>query len=287
VAVLRLAQKGLLHLDQPATHYLPEGHPAHSLANASTATLRQLLNHTSGLYDYDTDTRYNLDALNQPGRVFTPADCFAYAKGKAATAAPGTEYRYCNTAYLLLGEVVGAVKEMPAQAAILAEVLQAANIPDTEWLASGSLPAHTLRGYDNRFGNARVTDVSHFRLGTGADGGLVSTVFDLRRYLTALYAQGSLLDSASLALMTQNRVTIPNTGGAQERSVESGLGVFRWQFRGNSCWANIGGQYGYRAFMAHFPENGSQLIVLANASLVGNDDPFFQLLDSLAEAIWP
>lgn len=287
VAVLRLVQQGLVDLDAPATRYLPSGHPAHGLANVGTATLRQLMNHTSGLYDYDTDTRYNLDALNQPGRVFTVHECLAYAKNKPATAAPGLEYRYCNTGYIVLGEVAAAVTGQSPEDAVRDLVFAPIGLQATAWLPVGALPNDVMRGYDNRFGNTRLTDVSHFRLGTGTDGGLVSNVFDLYRYQHALYAIAGLLDSTHRAAMLQNRVRIPNQGTAQERAQESGLGMFQWEFRGHRCWANIGGQYGYRAFMAYFPENNAQIIVLTNASLIANDDAFFSLLDHLAEGVWP
>src|SRR3954447_12393842 len=96
--VMQLVQAGQLSLDQPLSDFYP------ALPNASAITMRMLLNHTSGLADYFDDARLNKIADNEPDHMWTRDE--AIAGIHAAQFAPGSQYKYTNTNYIVLGGIL-------------------------------------------------------------------------------------------------------------------------------------------------------------------------------------
>jgi len=97
-AIMLLQQDGLLHLDDPISNYVPEL----NIPLDSVITIRQLLHHSSGLADYSNDTDYSNKILNDnPVHHFTPEKLVQAAVDAGSHFYPGTQFKYCNTGYLL------------------------------------------------------------------------------------------------------------------------------------------------------------------------------------------
>ena len=104
VMIMQLLEQDRLNLDDQLADYLPAA-VIRDLANANRATIRQLLNHTSGIPDYLTQEQ-TLNSQNIPFLKETQLEKLSYARGLEAIHPLGTAYSYSNTNYLLLGLVV-------------------------------------------------------------------------------------------------------------------------------------------------------------------------------------
>ena len=202
VIVLQLEAEGKLDIDDPVERWLPGLVP-----NGGAITLRELLNHTSGLFDYTEDQGFGDALLGSPGRTWTPRELLAYAFSHPAWAAPGTEFHYSNTNYILLGLVA------EAAAKPLAQQLQERIFTPLE-LTSTSLPitidvdAAFVHGYLSLEGSPLI-DVTTLLSPSyaWAAGGIVSNARDITTFYRALLG-GRLLPAAQL---TEMKTPVPAT----------------------------------------------------------------------------
>jgi D-alanyl-D-alanine carboxypeptidase len=98
--VLQLVQEGELALDDPLDKFVP-GFP-----NGDVISIGQLLEMRSGLYSYTSDVAFNATLDDDPRRVYTPDELLAIARPQPSQFAPGTEFNYSNTNYVLLGVII-------------------------------------------------------------------------------------------------------------------------------------------------------------------------------------
>ena len=158
-ALLALADQGRCRLDDPTGRYLPSDlvdrfHDSTGRAYAAAITLRQLLDHTSGLPNFFSQPPI-LEAVQQGDgrRRFTPADLVDLAvAGEPPTSPPGTARAYTDTGFLLAGLIIEVLTGRPLQEAYRALVLDPAGMADT-WLESSDEPprrrqiaAHDFQG---------------------------------------------------------------------------------------------------------------------------------------------
>src|SRR5215216_5880298 len=206
IVTLQLVDEGVLSLDDPVTRWLDD--PAVGrIPNVDRITLRQLLTHASGIYDYldEADSPFWTDAFFGPEadwtRVWTPRELIAYAEGAnhAPYFAPGQGEHYSNTGYELLGLVVEAATGRSFGEELRARILEPLALADTFLVEGGTMPEGTVDGYhglDGELFNVTATNVSW----AWAAGGMVSTLADLARFARAAYG-GELLAPASFAAM--------------------------------------------------------------------------------------
>ena len=126
-AFLEGAKAGLVDLDGPLSDYQPD------FPNAASITLRMLLNHTSGIADFTTTTTF-LDAIEaQPGRVWMPQELVDIAAMEAPLSAPGAEWHYANTNYVLAGMILEAATGSNVAALIRGELLDPLGLSSTSF----------------------------------------------------------------------------------------------------------------------------------------------------------
>lgn len=191
VAVLRLAEKGVLDLDAPVASYLD---PAvlrglvviDGLDHGTRITVRQLLTHRAGLGDLDRDWRFQMAILAHPRRVWMPADLLEHARRLTPAGPPGGQQAYASTGYHLLGLVMEAVTDMPYHTVIRQEVLDPLDLHRTfesvhEWPLARSGQPEPLQHYAGQINLGRFHPGFEF-----GDGGFVSTAEDLTRFGLAL-----------------------------------------------------------------------------------------------------
>ena len=266
--VLLLVEEGALDLDQPIGQILPsdvtqgllviDGHDY-----GPEITVRQLLNHTSGLPDYWNDPPFvepEVNAflkayLDDPDRLWSPKEILAYVRDLTPIAKPGETWHYADTGYVLAGLIIEQLTAKPLHQVYRQRIFEPLRMQNT-WLrwrepATGSAPRS--HRYDGRW------DMYAHRHNSAdwAGGGLVSSVQDLEIFLHAL-AVGDLLDQrTSLNTMQQ---WIP-TGMTD---VEYGLGLFRIDLDGlGELWGHDG--YG-NSWMYYWPQQQVTFIGTLNQS---------------------
>ncbi|WP_311765226.1 serine hydrolase domain-containing protein [Streptomyces zingiberis] len=206
--VLQLHAEGALRLSDPVERHLP-GLVRGRGNDGTRVTLRQLLTHTSGLYDYVRDPRLAEESF---GRGFpehryatrSPRELVRTALRHRPYFPPGRGYFYSNTDYILLGLVVERVTGRPYARAVEERVIRPLRLTGTSFPGTRSgLPRPHGRGYSAAAGGSpdRPMDVTELNPSTaGAAGEMISTFGDLSRFLRALLG-GELLPDAELRLM--------------------------------------------------------------------------------------
>ncbi|WP_155371377.1 serine hydrolase domain-containing protein [Catellatospora vulcania] len=253
-AMLQLAGDGRLSLDDTVGRWLPG-----LLAEGDAITVRHLLMHTAGLYNYTDAWTVNgkLDAgvvLSRRGLRVRPEETVALAERRGPQFPPGSAIAYNNTGYILAGMVIEQAAGRPyaehVESRILAPLQLAGTVVRDE---DPGLPRPHAHGYLP--GDGGPVDVTVFDRSTAwASGGIVSTARDVNRFFAGLL-RGELLGHAELReMLTPTPWTTAGT--------DSGLGLVRVRLPGGAAvWGKHGGFFGYDTFSFHTPDASRQLTV--------------------------
>ncbi|MEV0527802.1 serine hydrolase domain-containing protein [Streptomyces sp. NPDC050439] len=242
--ILQLAAEGELSLDDKVGRWLPgvvegNGHDGDAI------TVRQLLNHTSGIYDVLTDPGYQKKMfteqfLEHRYDTWTPQEQVAIAMRHEPDFDPGKGWNYSNTNYILAGMIIKKVTGKSYGHEIERRIIEplgldATSVPKTD----PSMPQPSSRAYMklSKAPGARFHDVTELNpTMAGSSGGMISDADDLNRFYTALL-RGRLLPKKQLAEM---KTTVPQN--ADEPDGDGyGLGlVSRETPCGTVLWGNGG-----------------------------------------------
>lgn len=196
-----LVEEGLLGLDDVIDPWLPD-EVLDKVRNARGATVRQLMQHTTGIYDIISDNGFALDLLNEPDRNWDARDLIRYAYDEPAKFTQGTSCLYSNTNTLLLSMVLDQVLGRPHALALRERILQPLGLENTFYYHHDILPPYTAQGYYDLYNNGTIVNVTNFNTGSGNGyGGVFSNVFDMAAFLQALVVDRTLISEASLAEM--------------------------------------------------------------------------------------
>ncbi|MFE4513597.1 serine hydrolase domain-containing protein [Kitasatospora sp. NPDC056783] len=242
VVVLQLAGEGRIRLDDPVDTYLP-GLLRGRGVDGRHITVRQLLQHTSGLPDYEEDVTD--DILQR--HYLSPRGTLDIALRRVAVFAPGTSWEYSNTNYLVAGMIAEKVTGRPLAEEVDKRVIKRIGLRHTYLPA----PAETTvrgphpHGYHKDGPDGSLRDVTEIDPSAAwAAGAMVSTGSDLTRFFSELMKEGHLLSGPELEQM---RTTVP-TGAP---GYDYGLGIMRTQL---SChktvWWHNGSIPGYGTWSA-------------------------------------
>src|SRR5829696_6124985 len=277
VLTLQLVDTGVLALDDTVSTWLDDPVVAR-IPNVDRITIRQLLTHTSGVYDYynGADSAFVDDALLGESadwsRIWTPSELLAYVDGAAQAPSfdPGQGVAYSDTGYVLLGLIVEQAGNQSFAEQLHARILDPLGLTGTFFAAAERVPGGTVEGY-HRLGDELI-NVSAINLSWAwTQGGMVSTTKDLARFADALFG-GDLIEPASLEAML---TFLP----ADEQGREWGMGVARVETPAGKLIGMNGSGPGFAARMYRLP-TGATVVLLANANLEDDtvNDVFAQLL---------
>ncbi len=248
VLMLSLEEDGFFNLDDPAADYLPLDVYA-GIENADDATLREMLQMTSGVFDYLENESFWDAYEDNPTYLWRPLEVLDFAVGEPANFAPGDGWSYSNTNYILAQLVAEQVTGQPLGALFEERVLSPAGMNDSylEHYQTGPL----VDSYE--YGQ----DVTGYNDGTGmADGGLISTAADLDRFMRALEA-GVIISEESLE-------TLFEPAGPGEAS-EYGLGVELVNNQWGEAWGHTGATAGFSSEFWYLIDSDATVIVLRNS----------------------
>ena len=256
--VLQLAAESTLGLDDALERWLPWLVP-----NGQAITLRQLLNHTSGIYNYTDDQALNSSLMRNPRRVLTPVELVAVATKHGPLFDPGTRWSYSNTGYILLGLVIEKATATSLEQELRERIFQPLALTRTSFPAAPKLPRPFAHGYLPldlvRTPNGKPVDVTVWSPSWAwAAGALVSTAGDLARFYEAL-VRGELLAAEQLRDMT-TAVPIPNSPS------QYGLGLASEPSGCGRVLGHTGGVPGYTSIAYSTEDSGRQTVVLINTS---------------------
>jgi len=266
--LLSLVAEGRVALSAPIADWFP------AIPDARRICVRQLLDHTSGLPEFE------YDMAMEPGRQWTPAEIVDFAFSVRRADPPGLRCAYTNTGYVVAGMLIEALTGTSLAAAIRARVLGPLALRDTYAAAGEPFPADRLtRGYYYRppprsgvdgaisqpaemwrtgavLGYSEVLqDATGLFPWTGAyaAGDMVATAADLARFIGAL-ARGRLLGPALTQEMIGRRRAVEMSAPAT-RMREAGAGVFALSYAGMQVFGHQGSMPGYVTLMLYDPSH--------------------------------
>lgn len=205
--VLLLVESGEVALDDPLEKYVP-GFP-----NGAAITVRQVMNHTSGIFNYTDDPTWQMQVNMDPAHVWKPADLVAVAAANPPYFAPGMGWTYSNTDYILLGELIENVTKNHVGAEIRSKLLDPLHLDHTSFDGEEPVKGTLAHGYQGNFDVTTLIDPSF----AWAAGAMVSSAADLLAWEEALYG-GKVLAAATM----QELLTAVPTGS---KGLSYGLGV--------------------------------------------------------------
>ena len=265
--VLILVQKGLIGLDKTIQDYLP----AFTNKPAAKVTIRQLLNHTSGIPNYDIIKDFFSRISRQN---FSRDDYLKIYLDSALAFEPGTRYLYSSWGYFTLGYIVEKVTGKSYDQAMREEIFKKTGMQHSGSYLHTQIVPERASGYDYGFGNYMGADFRD-QSNTMGTGDVYSTVEDLFKFHMAL-AGGSLLNKA-----WTNEMFAPGT-----RPARYGLGWFNQNFKytpTDSVTVNyhLGSTEGFIAFFIRIPGTNSMAVILCNSA----PTDFFGIIKNLLRVL--
>jgi D-alanyl-D-alanine carboxypeptidase len=273
-AIVLLIQEGKLRFDDPISKYV-EGVP-----NGQTITIRELLKMRSGLYNYTAAPELGESLDHNPTRAWTPQELLAMAFKRPTIFAPGKEYDYCNTNYVLLGLVAEKLRGAPLAKIFQDRLFEPLGMKHTLVPAetSNTLPEPYSHGYlygsssyalvdapypadlqaAAKAGTLKPNDVTEQNPSYAlAAGGVISTAEDLAIWMRALVG-GKLFDAG---FQRQWLDSLEPQDPSKPDGQKYGYGISQITFGPNSVYFHGGEMPGYNSFMGYDPVNEVTLII--------------------------
>jgi D-alanyl-D-alanine carboxypeptidase len=275
-AILQLVQEGKIALADPVSHYRPD------VPNGENITVKELLNMTSGLFNY-TETYYlNYEMDTDPQRAWDPEQLVALGVGLPPDFAPGTSWHYSNTNYILLGLIAEQIEDKPLQQIFHERLFTPLGLTETSFpaLDDSSIPAPYSRGYmytDNvrtlatsvlpadvlaeaEAGSLLPNDQTNVNPSWAWSAGSgISTIGDLATWVEAM-GSGALLEPELQQQRLTDLVVTANGEAAY------GMGIAQL----GPLFGHTGELPGYNSFMGYDPVNEVTVVVWANLAPVAD-----------------
>lgn len=262
--ILSLVKDGKVGLDDLLDKFVP------NVAKSTGVTVRMLMNHRSGIFNYTEDTTFFADRT----RIWKPREIVDFATMHDPYFAPNMGIHYSNTNYILLGMIIEAATGMKAGQAIHARAIDVAGLKSTFLDGEDTLMGTLATGYNG------TKDATH--LGNPSEpwtaGAMVATGADIAEWAWTLYGTEKVLDANQHAMLISN----PSSLG---QGVEYGLGVELTSAAiGGKAGAGLGHDGaidGYLAMMFYFPDVKTSIGVVVNNTAADPNAILGAALDTL------
>jgi len=266
VAVIKLAEEGKLSLDDPISKWLDPG-LVQKIPNGKNITVRQLLQHTSGIADYDEEAILWQELADQTTAV--PYET-GIAQGINASPLflPGTDYEYSNVNYLLLTKIVDKASGMPYEEYVNQTVFVPAGLHNTTFQRTNAISGPHMTASEQINGTREDFSDLYVGFDRGA-GDIVSTTADLNRFHRAL-REGRLISNASLTEMERSSAPASKAEGNVTSGYGLGYGV-RHDAGDNTTIVGHSGSYpGSFTYWYYIPETDSCITMNVNTQVNGS-----------------
>lgn len=276
VLIMQLVSDGRLRLDEPVDSYLPgllngEG------VDGRNITVRQILQHRSGLPEMSKDPELDVVRAAADGRTFTPAQEIAVALRHPAQFSPGERFKYTNTNFIVAGMLVEKVTSRPYSEVLAERITTPNQLSDTYLPGPGEVSFRGPHPQGYTLVSGVPTDVTSIEPSVAwSAGALISTGTDLNRFFTALLA-GKIIGDAQLRDML---TMLPRSS---DSTSEYGLGIGAIQL---SCGVRY---FGHTGNIAGFTTISGAITQGRAVTIAINDSPADEpnFTDVLNDALCP
>lgn len=276
--VLELASEGKISLDAPLSQWVP------TFPNAQNITVRQLLSHTSGIYNYTDDPSFQQALISNPKRVWQPSDLVAYAAAQPPYFAPGAGFHYSNTNFILAAMIVEAATSDTFVHQLRQRIL--GTLPHTFLSGAEPVPETLVHHYSysplldgGSDGGSSIVDVTtmfDYSYAWSA-GALVSNADDVSDFIDALIG-GKLLDASMLSQM-EPAAGAPTLAGYGPY----GLGIIQLTTSVGTGYGHGGHAGGSLGFALRVPSADLTIVLLLNDDK--SEDDVLPIIGKLGNAL--
>jgi len=246
VMVFQLIDEGKLSFDTPLSTYFPQ------LPNAAKITIREMLDHRSGLHNLTADSVY----FTYMAKPKSEAEMLAILAKQKSDFEPDTKAEYSNTNFVLLGYIIEKLTGKTFAEELKTRVTSKIGLTDTYYGAKINPAKNEAYSYNyaTQWIPATETDMSV----PGGAGAVVSTPTDLVKFIDALFA-GKLIGPASLELMKTTRDNY-------------GMAMFVMPFYDKKGYGHTGGIDGFSSMLIYFPQDKVAIAYTSNGARYSNND---------------
>lgn len=271
--ILKLAEEGYFNLDETINEWFPD------VPNSESITIRSLLNHTSGIYNYTENFVLQCTVLLNSKKVWNEEELYKYIlKGKPSFK-PGEGHRYSNSNYVLLGLLCEKVTDKQYEELLHEKIIDYLNLENTYILPYDKTPEKLVEGYDRDviplgINKIKTLNTSWSSMAYSA-GAIVSNCNDLINFLDSLLSESIisnkyLEDMMNFIECTDEDITV-QTG--------YGLGLRRFEIDDNILIGHTGTIPGYGGLLMHNIDRNYSIAVLANISYLDQIDILSELIN--------
>jgi D-alanyl-D-alanine carboxypeptidase len=254
-AILQLADRGKLNVEDPVSKYSPE-----SPASWKGMTIHHLLTHTSGLPENEWENFFK-------GRCtpYTTEEQVKTFRDRPLDFPPGTSWKYRNTEYYLLAFIIEKLSGESYASYLTHHIFEPLKMTHSGFAAMADIVPLMAEGYSREGSTLHHREYFDRSMETGA-GGIYTTAEDLLRWNKALDSPGLLSEHALEFMFTAHPPGNYGAGWFIETSPRRKI-------------YHEGGDPGFAAFEARYPDQHIVIIVLSN----GDDSPVRDIADSMAK----
>ncbi len=259
--ILQLAGEGVLTLEDQVSDWLP------AYTNVDSAiTIRQLLNHSSGLFDYVKHPDYWQAIWDDPSRTWTPEQTILTFLQEPYFPT-GSGWHYSTAGYALLRMIISEATGATVSTEYRSRFWEPLGLEGTFLLPEETLPANVAHGWTDLDGDGNDDDIaaiSRTAFSSGSGGQVMSTAEDLAEWSRALYHERRVLDGQSFDDMVE---FLPVEAPEEPLVAGYGLGSTRFSpelFDGLEVWGHGGSSPGFAAASLYLPDYGVSIGIVDN-----------------------
>ncbi len=276
--ILKLQEEGKLNINDNISLYL-SGDNIDKIENADIVTIKQMLQHASGMYNYIQNLQFQTASLNDLLKEWHADDLLKYAYNKKAYFQPGEDVGYSNTNYILLGLLIEKIEGKPLYQVFDEKLFSPLGLSSTQFAGKNPVPNGIVRGYIDLYSNFQVIESTYY---SGwdyytADGGLISNPYDMNVFFRALMDE-QIINATSLNEMLTFKT--PNNVDPDFFPISYGLGIFKIETPQGIAYMHSGDAIGYYANMLYFPEDSTTIVYAVNSNY-GKIDAFVSTQDAI------
>lgn len=258
--VLKLAEEGLLSLDDSIHKWTP------SFANIDcTITIRQLLNHTSGVYDYCTHPNFWAVVGSDLNKKWAPEEILN-SFINSPYFLPGSDFHYSNTGYILLGMIIEAATQSEVSTQFRNRFFIPLGLSDTFLAGEETITGTVAHGWYDLTNNGELDDISNFPSTafysiSWTSGAIASSAEDLTKFSQALYNDDLLNQSSLNQMLTYQSPTYSDL----YQGYGLGVGLLGSVLVGNAnAIGHAGDAIGFTTLMTYLPNYGASISIMLN-----------------------
>ncbi len=277
--LFKLQEEGKININDQISKYIAQS-ILDKIDGSDGRTIKQLMSHTTGIFDVITSSGFYLAVLNNPNKRWTQMELLNYVYNQKAYELNNPyPAHYSSTNTLLLSMCIEKATGEKHDKLLREKIINPLGMNDTYYQGREDIPSTAAQGYFDLHNNGEIVNVSNLITGSGNGyGGIYSNVFDLHKFIKALLIDKTILSQASLAQM--------QTFVQEDDDFFCGLSMIK-KFTTKSAYGigHTGRDLGYSADLFYFPERNIIMVFFVNYGTNGESSLKPVFLDFESELV--